>query len=278
MPTPAEQVIIDAKSLRVVTALKFAEDTLRSISAMTFLYDPNWSAQQKGFNGITLPFAFFETVKDETSQQNDVSSKRIILYEPGANDATSANDFRASVLNVVADNIVSKPLVHKLTCLVPFGFVTKLFSNVTDMMESVNSVFNSVGLAQSMSMRSTLDIIQAAVTSAGNFVSLATTFAPHNNAAYNMNSLLAMARNRSILKFKSWESWDYKYVCISNLIFEKVGTEDNYMRCTMELQEMQILSVGVKASLDVEGTAKEKLDGSTAVLFNLADVFRGKVL
>ena len=232
-------------NLRVITAINFTSSALKAIGGTTFLYDPNWSAKQKAFNGLSLPISFIEVIKDDIVQQNDVSSKRIVLYEPGATAKEVGNMFRPSVMNIAADNIVTKPMQHKIECLVPYGFVTKVFTKVENAIEAVANVFSTVsGKSTSIIPGSVIASIKAALSPLTTLVDMASNFTPYSFASYNVNSILAMSRNRSVLMYKSWDSWDFKYVVISNVIFSKIGTEDDYMRCSMEIQEVPILSIG----------------------------------
>ena len=61
------------------------------------------------------------------------------------------------------------------------------------------------------------------VNYADKFLQAVNVFYPTVSAAYNKNSIMAMARNRSVLKMKSWDSWDYKYVIIKDVSISKKG-------------------------------------------------------
>lgn len=68
---------------------------------------------------------------------------------------------------------------------------------------------------------------------------------------------MAMARNRSVLKMKSWDSWDYKYVIIKNINITKDGINDDYFNATLEVQEVPILTVA-KIDKKVEQTSGDE--------------------
>ncbi len=53
-----------------------------------------------------------------------------------------------------------------------------------------------------------------------------------------------MAKRRVYVLYKDWRNWETKSMVITNVSFTKVGTEDNFYRCSMELQELPILYAG----------------------------------
>lgn len=245
-------------NLFVATTVKFGEDILKRVSGLTFLYDPNWSISQNQFNGTSLPFAFFETLSHELQQSNEVSESRVILYDPSSESIYEKDgSFKPSVLQVVADNVTTKPLVHRISCLVPFGCISKRFSDTLNIMEVAIEAFNGSqknsngGTNNSIleyvrQMMSTVQLANAAISGVSDIVS---AFSSYNNAMYNRNSILAMQRNRNLVQFKTWEGWELKYGIIKNFVVTKVGAEDDYLRGTFELEELPILFIGDTSKL-----------------------------
>lgn len=263
-------------SLFVATTVHFGSDILERVSGLTFLYDPNWSPSQNQFNGSSLPFAFFETLKHDITQANEVSESRVILYDPESESMTNGDgSFKPSVLQVVADNITTKPIMHKIDCLVPYGFITKRFDEAINIMETAVTAFScsmSQSSKTSKSANTTLEYIRqamavmqvanSAVASIGNVVS---AFSSYNNAMYNRNSILAMQRNRNLIQFKTWEGWELKYGVIKNFFCTKVGSEDDYLRATIEIEELPILFIGdttkIAKNMKKSGVLVKKVQG-----------------
>lgn len=231
--------------LKIATTVKFTSDIIKRVTGMTFLYDPNWTPQQIGYPGDSLPFAFFEIVKIQEIQHNEVSNRRILLYEETPdNQQAKYGMLRQSVLQVVSDNVAVDPIQYKMEVLIPYGFITKLFGTVGDAMVAVFSFFDSDMASTARSITGSLKMM---VDYADKFLQTVNVFYPTVSAAYNKNSIMAMARNRSVLKMKSWDSWDYKYVIIKDVSISKDGLEDNYFRASIDVQEVPVLTLG-KAS------------------------------
>lgn len=228
--------------MKITTMVKFTNDVIKRVTGMTFLYDPNWSPYQTGYPGDSLPFAFFEVVKINEVQHNEVSNRRILLYEEDDNSkATSDSMIRQSVLQVVSDNVVVDPIQYKLEVLIPYGFITRLFGTVGEAIASVFALFEGGVQPSTFAISGALKMI---VNYADKFMRIVDVFYPTTSASYNRNSLMAMARNRSVLKMKSWDSWDYKYVIIKDINISKEGMDDNYFRGSIDLQEVPVLTIG----------------------------------
>jgi len=75
-----------------------------------------------------------------------------------------------------------------------------------------------------------------------------------------------MARRRALLRYKSWSSWETKTVVITGLNISKVGTEDDFYRATIELQEMPILYIGRVSP----GIGRTALRNTTAIAISNA--------
>ena len=236
-------------SLRVVTSVHFAESTLRKLNSMVYLYDPGWIATSSPDDIDTLPFAILEVIKEEIVQSIEVSKKRLILFDPASRSQKTESTYRESVINIVADNVVNEPLVHKLECLVPADSVNKALASLSSTVGTVIS-YASSGLDKKSTLYSILEntrailvAINAARDVIDRVVKLTNMFVGRSSD-YNRRSLLSMARRRAILKYKSWSSWETKSVVISAFNITKVGVEEEYFRASIELQEVPILYIG----------------------------------
>ena len=236
-------------NLRIVTSVNFAESTLRKLNSMVYLYDPGWIATSSPDDIDTLPFAILEVVKEEIVQSIEVSKKRLILFDPAGRAAKTANTYRESVINIVADNVVNEPLLHKLECLIPADSVNKSLAGMSATTSTVLSYATS-GLDADSALsrvlegtRAVLVAVNAARDVIDRIVKLTNMFTGRSSD-YNRRSLLSMARRRAILKYKTWNSWETKSVVISSFNVVKVGTEEEYFRASIELQEVPILYIG----------------------------------
>ena len=227
--------------MKITTMIKFTNDVIKRVTGMTFLYDPNWSPYQTGYPGDSLPFAFFEVVKISENQHNEVSNRRILLYEEETSGNVSDSMIRPSVLQVVSDNVVVDPLQYKLEVLIPYGFITRLFGTIGEAIASVFAFFEGGVQPSTLAVSGALKMM---VNYADKFMRVVDVFYPTASASYNKNSLMAMARNRSVLKMKSWDSWDYKYVIIKDINISKEGMDDNYFRGSIDVQEVPVLTIG----------------------------------
>lgn len=59
----------------------------------------------------------------------------------------------------------------------------------------------------------------------------------------NMNSLEAMAENCRTLCMKMWTDYEYKYVEIINMTYDKHGAEDDVFRVSLSLKETPVLTL-----------------------------------
>lgn len=248
--------------LKLATTIKMSKDSIKRINSMTFLFDPKHDINQIGYDGETLPFAFFELVSVHEIQHNTVSNRRILLYESDAQaearskqNTGSNNKFVSqSVLQVVSDNIVTDPLQWNMEILIPYGFMTKLFSSVGEAISAVTNFFEPKATGTVLSVTSR---VAQAMDYTSRLAKTVDFFMGNSSSMYNRNSLMAMARNRSVLKMKSWDSWDYKYVIIKNINITKDGINDDYFNATLEVQEVPILTVA-KIDKKVEQTSGDE--------------------
>lgn len=246
-------------SLGFITGVHFTKGMLKAINGITFLYNPAWEAGQ--YRDPTFPAAFFHVKSMHEVHEAEVSQKQLLFYnsQKKADNATTID----GVMNIVADNIVVKPKQYKLDILVPFGVASLLsglsntalnpyqLSGVTSaqftggekrgtLIEQVASTPPIAALYEIMKLfvwQPLVDISNTETLTADYFKSMMYT------DTYNKNSLQEMFESRGILKLKTWDSWKYKYVVITNMDITKEGTDENYFEASLTLQEMPIMTV-----------------------------------
>lgn len=251
-------------SLQVRTSVKFSEDILKLLSGLTYFYDSNWIPDYQASD--SLPFAFVHVIKDSVTQTSNVSTKRIILYEDNVAKVVKSSGIKPSVLEVVADNIVNEPPVHQIECLVPYGVLTGMFSKVSSTIETVLSLIaESVSTEKNVSNSgwNKLRSVQASMNAGAAYVaelnSLISKFSESSHASYNVDSISAMQTNRSVIKYKTWEGSKSIYGVIKNSHFEKAGDEEDFMRGTIEFQELPVMIIGESVMDTGSVTLKQKV-------------------
>lgn len=234
-----------------ITGVRYEKDTLQQLNSMTFLYDPNWEAGNS--NKSTLPICCFGITKMDEVSTSDVSTKQLLFF----NDSKAPNNARqtSGLLNVVADNIVLKPKQWKLNVVIPasdlfFRVGRNLFNpaqELTAVRVLAGSDEYSSGIANYLNMDSPiLQAIKSLIKDLAfnvNYDIDSWFTSVTETPMFNKNSLDAMRNNRSILKFKSWESWNYQYVSIVDMDISKEPTDDGVFTGTITLQEMPIMQV-----------------------------------
>lgn len=239
-------------NLRVVTAIRFAETAISGITSMTYLFDPNWSATLGAQQGNTLPIAFFDTLTESVTQSNEISTRRVMVYEgTGESDREAlSTEIKPASLNAISDNVVVSPLEKEVEVLIPYGSLTFIFSRVSALLDAIPIIMLNTGRVQGMA-RSTANVmltvsnsLKSIVRAFSSLQSLTGKIGGFSGERLNIDSLLSMARNRSVLLYKTYDSWEFKYVVIKNIKATKKGTERNYMRCSLTLVEVPILAVG----------------------------------
>lgn len=266
---PNEQVA--CALLRVTTVINFTNSILRRFNSMVYLYDYGWEPTSDPDTVDTLPFAFLEVIKETVLQKCAVSKKRLILFEPANKSldtdsvSVSKRSYRPGVINIIADNIVNEPVIHRLECLVPANAVSNLIETNLRTADSVLSAI-SIGIGGGIAVKG-LDILRSILVGIGvsariikRSFDIIRTFSGRNND-YNRRSLLLMARKRAILKYKTWSSWETRSVVITNIDIQKIGTEDDYFRATIELEELPILYVGPVSDYPSPEATNSRLTG-----------------
>lgn len=244
----------EAYNLRVVTALRFANTVTEGVTNMTYLFDTNWDQSVAAVTGTTLPIAFFHVKAESSSQRNQISTKRVLVYESTKETKTDAqmSGVRPASLNAISDNIVVEHAQYELQVLVPYGAVTYIFSRLSAAIDSIPHIVMSIGgesvagrlrdvMDQMISVSSMLKATVSAFTGVQNVMQKLGNF---SSASLNADSLKNMARNRSVLLYKQWDSWNFKYVVIESIKLDKTGLDGNYLRGSIILREVPVLAVG----------------------------------
>jgi hypothetical protein len=228
----------------IPTALQITSDVVDKITHLTCLYDRYWYREE---GRITLPLALFSIKKIQETWHNDVSQKRVILYEREnkTTSKTASDTLREGVMQTIADNIVKRPKTYELELIIPFqpaqvfsGYlsdITQFTLGLLQLFHPESSVLDTIS--------SVLSGIQSVASAATKVVNAASQFADGEAQFVNKSSLEAMAESNRILTMKMWYGYYYKYVVITDLRISKEPLEDGYFRGTMTVQEMPVLSV-----------------------------------
>lgn len=239
----------------VITGVRYGADVVQTFNNMTFMYDPNWEYEA---GNPTYPISFFFVKSMTESMTSDISAKPLLFY----NSASENNDgTKSGLLNIISDNIVTKPKIYKLDVIIPAN--ENLFQNAR-LNSQGNNVMSMIGASfssgregsQVMNVASTImsyvtmltsqtqNILDALLTGLyGSAISVTSILnALLSQQDYNKASLEYMWRNRRILKLKMWNGWKFKYLVIQNLEVTKTGELGDYYEATLICQEVPILT------------------------------------
>ena len=244
-----------------ITGVKYSKNLLQTLNGITFLFDPNWQADKQ--TDPTFPVCFFHVKSVHEVMEAKVSEKPMMFFNGQAGyDPRSAN---ASVMNMVADNIIINPKTYKLDIIIPYNDLSLITSNPYMSEYQERGVMDTVtgntdiNLALRKGMLVTKvysDILLTFLRRAGTLADYSSITSYFNSAIstpdYNKNSLEAMFRNRGILKLKLWNSWKYKYVALTNFDISKEPTEDGVYEASITCQEMPIITVRGDAGLKIK--------------------------
>jgi hypothetical protein len=227
----------------VPTVLQIAADVLSYWTSITCLYDRYWEAEQ---GRVTLPICLFNVTKITEVWTNEVSKKRVILYEQGDEDVHDT--MRPGVMQTITDNIVKQPKTYQLEIIIPFQpigrYISEGIKTVSDMIISFSDLLGGSGFTDVWEgiFSSVFSLIKTASTAA-DFANKLPRTDMDGSLHINKNSLEAMAESGRSLCMKMWTGFNYKYVVITNMSIEKRPLEDDIFRGTLQLQEMPVLAV-----------------------------------
>lgn len=248
----------------IPTMVQTSSDLLNYWTSLTCLYDPDWNAEQ---SRVTLPIAFFHVKSIREICTTNVSKKRVMLYEPQAASASNAsaegisvnasqrysasdlsNQFRRSILRSIVDNAWREAKTYEIEAIVPFQpigrYITDGMSVLTNTVLGFLSVLGITDLEASQAFMSNISKVTKWITPISTAVQAAGKLPNMDGVSYiNKNSLEAMWDTMHFLCMKMWTGYDYKYVMITNIIFEKKATEDDVYRASMQVMEVPVLTV-----------------------------------
>lgn len=262
-------------SLFVSTALRTATKALNLFNHCTFLLDDQWNASA---DMATLPVCFFHTVSVTEEQQNQVAQQKIIAYTERSLTETKTEGVQ---LSMIADNIIKQPKSYKLEIIIPSSGIENFFlpimrtsealsdalinlSKDTDLeaqrIETVNmssdvlySVVDIVSVIESVFAGATASTLSRSALNAATQITqkiLQTAkVMPRGDyfnsleVPYNKNSLDAMAQSGHLLTMKTWDSWDYKKVVITECSITKEGEDGDTYKANVTLQELPLVVI-----------------------------------
>lgn len=233
----------------VVTGIKFAQNALTAVNALTFLVDDTWVAGES--ESSSLPAAFF-MVKGQHEIMDSEVSRRTLMF----NNSGTTGESNGAITNVVADNIVLQPKQWKLDVMIPYGTKLSPFASypalrlgqtsgiLSGMMEGKDARdFWSTASTLLAGAQTVLDAVNSVWAAVGSVGGATTSLGEMLSVPdYNKRSLEAMWRKRGIYRMKLWNSWRSVHVAITNLDIHKEPTEDNIYEATMTVQEVPILT------------------------------------
>lgn len=260
---------------KFLTGIRWYKSAMETINHMTFIYDPNWNPNNTPLP--TFPVCFFHVKSMKENMQSEVSQKQMLFYNSATESEGSAS-LDSGLLNVVADNIVTKPKSYRLDVVIPYSKLTLLsnsfvynsytLSAITNTLIQgalgENSVLGKLTNFWDKTLQPYLTLISTFVsTLLGNALTAGEGADPTemlgnyiknviSTPDYNKNSLEIMWRMRHIIKMKVWNSWDYKYLAITNCEITKEGTEDGVYEATLTVQEMPVITMYQKSKVNAK--------------------------
>lgn len=238
------------KGLRFITGYRYATGLLKTINNMTFFYNPTWEygAQTKR----TLPVAFFHLKAIHEVMESEVQTKKVLFYNSQKEATTdSAN---GAVLNVIADNIINKPKSYNLDVIVPYSTLTLLFNSALYNSEQVANVFSMLkyDVASDKSVAGYIDTVNPYMEVMKSILASLGGMNFSSSGWYGLKSLIEtpmankesleyLWKSRTIVKLKSWDSWQFKDVVITNINITKEPTEDDVLEATITCTEVPVM-------------------------------------
>lgn len=255
-------------NLRFITGVRWYKGQLEMLNHLTYIYDSQWNPNNTVKS--TLPVSFFHVKSCREVMSSEISQKQMLFYNSSADPTNNDAKLDSGLLNVVADNIVIKPKMYKLDVIVPYKRLSLLDQSFvwnTHTMQAMHEAIIRHGNSTSRqvdeifgawaSLKSPLTsfittlirtLVSASMSESGEGLDDFLHSVTSEND-YNKESLEAMWRMRHIVRMKMWNSWQYKYVAISDIEITKEGTEDGVYEATITLQEMPIVTMNNTASI-----------------------------
>lgn len=243
----------------IPTAVRISSDFLQYWNSLTCLYDPQWIPES---GRVTTPIAMFHVTDMREIGETQVSTKRVILYEPQVDFSAEelSKTVRPGVMRVVADNMVRSAKKYVINGILPFKPVSRYVTDGIEMMVNTVAAFSSL-VWDSAAVQTLSNYTSYAISIANIMSSVADTMAKLPNmdstAYINKNSIDAMWERNHFLCMKLWTGYEYKFVAITNIEIAKKATEDDVFRLTMQVQEMPVLTMNRPRNLALDSTVRK---------------------
>jgi hypothetical protein len=270
--------MVDNITLIVPTAIQIAEDIMEYFTSMTCLYNRYWYAEQ---SRITLPVAMFHVKSITETWQNEVSRKRVIIYEPPnsqPDDGSLSDTLRAGVMQAFMDNVVVQPKSYQMEVIIPFQpvgrYITDGVSNAIGILDGIISMFAENEILPVF--QSIVSATRAVLGLMDPLVGIANKMPDTGGiGTINKNSLEAMAESGKILTMKMWTGYHYKYVTITGMTVTKQPLEEGVFRGTLQLQETPILTMTAPKKPKAGGVTRDLTGALGKVLGTVTKISMG---
>lgn len=244
---------LQTDALNVITAVKYDLNLINGINRMTFLFDPNWQGI-----GNTLPISFFFVKSFKEVMESETSQKSLLFYNSQTKDNPDA--VAGGLLGVVTDNIINRPKKYQMEIIIPRSldvyFKQSIFSKrvtFSDLygnksltgLDTTTAFFEEAVITLIKALGST-PISALQELNLSGFISESIAGVTNDS---NKASLDAMWENRTILRMKYWNGWQFKYVAIENYAPSKAGEEDDVYTATLNVTEVPIMTVRKEGNL-----------------------------
>jgi hypothetical protein len=239
----------------IPTLIQTSNDLLRYWTGMTCLYDVQWTPES---DRATLPICMFHVNDIHEISKTDISSKRVIMYEPQSSNTAveMASRVRPSILRAVVDNAFKNPKQYNLDVVLPFMPVDRSMKDYAGILSGAVSMFASLISESAMSAALASYTSGLGVDLAHKMIDTLSGLPNSSGVAYmNKNSLDAMWDRTHFLCMKMWTGYDYKFVMISNMDISKKPTEDDVFRGSIQVQEMPVLSANRPKSVKINNVS-----------------------
>lgn len=218
----------------VRTKLLLSEESFSWWNNITYLYDRNWIPVA---GELTLPFALFHIIGYQEIKTSDLSTKRVILYDP-----VESEESESGVMQVISDNIVTKPMSYQIDVIAPFQIIGMNYLSRYNAQEVVwkylvNEINENV---------STEERVQKPTPPYNGFNIEDLKKFNESNPNLNKDSLDLMVASGRILELKSWLNGVSKYVVVTNSKSVKKAEEEHAWRVSLECKEVPILTADTK--------------------------------
>ena len=241
-------------SILIPTMVQMSTDIMDYWMNMTCLYDPYHTVDG---DKVTLPICMFHVKKIVPTRTIEVSKQRVILYEPQNDGKDHRNTLRTGVMQTIVDNAVKQPTTYNMEIIVPFQPIGKYYSMGVRFIRDIISGIGEFAGAVNRDWESWF-AGATAITSLANQIAVPVSkLAGMDGSAYiNINSLEAMADSCRMLCMKMWTGFDYKFVMITGMSYDKQPNEDDVVRATLNLQEMPVLEIFKNTHRSIDSSRK----------------------